>query len=236
MTGECREVLAEDGGVSTGIERISTALSEIPLQVLVICTANRCRSPMAACLLQRATAERGLGVAVASAGLLQSGRQADPKAVEVMDGLSIDLGSHRSRTVTPEMLGAADLVLTMERRHVTATAELAPDSWARTFTVTEFVRRADERGGRRPGEGCERWIARVHAGRRPTDLLRGPGDGDVRDPIGGSDREFRRCAQELSLLTEQLALLMSPRSAAEEAQVTAAPGRTRARRTFHRRR
>lgn len=222
--------------MSTQGDRSSRQLSEVPLEVLIVCTANRCRSPMAERLLQRTTAEQALAVAVTSAGLLQAERPADPRAVKIMTGLGLDLLSHRSRAVTPEMLRSADLVLTMERRHVRVTAERAPDTWARTFTVREFVRRSAERGGRRPDEAWERWVARVHAGRRPPDLLRGSGDSDVRDPIGGSDRAFRQCARELSSLMDQLARLVFPRSPGEVDGVGTTPGRPRDRRTFNRRR
>lgn len=55
------------------------------------------------------------------------GRMAHPLAQNEMEKRSIDLSGHRARSVTPELLAASDLILTME------TAQLA---WIQTKMPT----------------------------------------------------------------------------------------------------
>jgi protein-tyrosine-phosphatase len=43
------------------------------VQILTLCTANQCRSPMAEVLLQRALDQRGVLATVASAGSMRGG-------------------------------------------------------------------------------------------------------------------------------------------------------------------
>ena len=86
----------------------------IPARVLFVCSGNTCRSPLAAAIAARLFRERGLAVAVASAGLqAQEGRPADPRAVAVAARRGLDLGGHRSRPVLPEDDGPATLWVTM---------------------------------------------------------------------------------------------------------------------------
>jgi protein-tyrosine phosphatase len=83
-------------------------------RVLMVCTGNICRSPMAEALLSRRFAARGHGH-VESAGLAAlSGHPADPLAVQLLAERGIDLSAHRARQLTPELLASFDLVLVME--------------------------------------------------------------------------------------------------------------------------
>ena len=72
--------------------------------IVVLCTANVCRSPMAAALLARRLSEFGVTARVRSAGMLRDGDPPLPEVVSVMAGYGIDITAHRSRLV-----GAADL-------------------------------------------------------------------------------------------------------------------------------
>ena len=85
--------------------------------VLVVCSGNTCRSPMAAAYLQQALAEAGAaGVRVESAGLhAVPGVPAAAEAREAVarDGLS--LAAHRSRALDEATATGADLILAMTR-------------------------------------------------------------------------------------------------------------------------
>lgn len=85
--------------------------------VLVVCSGNTCRSPMAAAYLRQALAEAGApGVRVESAGLhAVPGLPAAAEAQEAVarDGLS--LAEHRSRPLDEAAVAAADLILAMTR-------------------------------------------------------------------------------------------------------------------------
>ena len=60
-------------------------------RVLVLCTANQCRSPLGAALLRRRAAERGLAIEVLSAGLGESGHPATEPTVAAAALAGIDL-------------------------------------------------------------------------------------------------------------------------------------------------
>src|ERR1044071_920605 len=82
------------------------------IDVLLVCTANQCRSPMAEALLRDLIATHGLQARVISAGLYPSGNPATPDAVKVMAERGLDLQAHRSRQIEPSLLQAADLIVT----------------------------------------------------------------------------------------------------------------------------
>ncbi len=81
--------------------------------LLVLCTANRVRSPFAEQLLR---AQLGGNVAVTSRGLLPGGQPCPPEAIEVAQRFGLSLESHMSRQVMPQDLLTASAVLVMEQR------------------------------------------------------------------------------------------------------------------------
>lgn len=86
--------------------------------ILFVCTANRYRSPLAAACFKRELDMRGTdgGWEVLSAGTWATdGLPPMPAAILEAEQLGLDIRSNRSRTVTIEMLRAADVVLVMER-------------------------------------------------------------------------------------------------------------------------
>ncbi len=114
------------------------ASSHPAYRVLFVCSGNTCRSPLAQAALAQALGPEASRVSVASAGT--NAREGDPAsdesiAVAARDGL--DLGAHRSRRVTREMLEEADLVLVMERTHAAAVERLGGDP-RRVFVLSEW--------------------------------------------------------------------------------------------------
>ncbi len=82
------------------------------MNILLLCTGNVCRSPMAEGLLRQSLPLHELF----SAGICaQEGAAADPLAVELMWQLGVDISAHRARQLSRWMMREADLVLTMER-------------------------------------------------------------------------------------------------------------------------
>jgi protein-tyrosine-phosphatase len=59
------------------------------------------------------------------------GLRATPAAVEAAAALGGDLRSHRSRPLTPELVHAADLIITMGRAHSAGVLAIAPSATGR---------------------------------------------------------------------------------------------------------
>jgi protein-tyrosine phosphatase len=88
--------------------------------ILVVCTGNICRSPMAEGLL-RGALPRNLRerVEVRSAGTYaMHGNAATPEAVTAAAHFGVDIASHRARLLNKEMILSADLILAMEHHHL----------------------------------------------------------------------------------------------------------------------
>ena len=169
---------------------------EPPFRLLAVCTANRCRSPLAGALFARALADRGVDALVLSAGFGENDRPVTPDTRTVAAARGLDLGAHRSRRFDAELAGA-DLVLAMERLHVRDLVVAEPALWPRCFTLKEAVRRGEAAGPRAADEPFPTWLARLHHGRRSQDLLRTSGDDEVTDPTGGTLVEHVDVADEL---------------------------------------
>ncbi len=175
--------------------------------ILLLCSANMCRSVMAQGLLSARLAGRPAPVSVTSAGLLAGGQQPPAEAVAVMAARGIDIAGHFSRRVTTADLAAADLVLGMAREHARHASVLLPECWPRTFTLSELLRRGRRAGPRVPGEPLGHWLDRVGRDRSRRDLLgTGPGD-DVPDPCGGPLAGYQATAGLLDRLTSDLIAL-----------------------------
>ncbi|MEU8071272.1 low molecular weight phosphatase family protein [Micromonospora sp. NPDC049151] len=170
-------------------------------EVLFVCHANMCRSPMAEFIARRMLT--GLPLAVTSAGTdAIDGAAMHPYAVEVTARDGADPAAFRTRRLRPEHLTGAALVLTATRRQRSACTALAPAVLARTFTLRQFARLAAEA---RPAEAEAMAGTPLRAAVSAAVRARGrlqpaaPDAEDLRDPIGGSPADFRRCAEQIEL-------------------------------------
>lgn len=186
------------------------------IEILVVCTGNICRSPMAVGLLRQDLADRGLDVDVRSAGLLTEGRPASAHAIDVLGARGIDLRSHTSRRIVREDVAGADLILAMARRHLREAVVLHPPTFLRTYTLKELVRRGTEVGGRMAGERLDEWLQRVHEGRSARDHMGDDLIDDIEDPIGESLEMYERTAAELEVLVAETVNLIWGPDLAEE--------------------
>ena len=110
-------------------------------QVLFICTANICRSPMAMGLLRQRLRQDGLEdqVQVASAGVYGlDGSPASQPGVEVLAERGIDIAGHRAHTVTEREIADADLVLVMEEGHRRTLFYNYPHLLGKIFLLSEM--------------------------------------------------------------------------------------------------
>lgn len=118
-----------------------------PRTVLLVCTGNLCRSPMAAALLRRMLSDLGLEdrVRVASAGVAAAdGRPAAALAVEVAGESGLDLTVHLSRALDAEAMRRADLVITMESIQRESLLRGFPDRAGRIHLLGSLAGEADD--------------------------------------------------------------------------------------------
>ncbi|WP_267899811.1 arsenate reductase/protein-tyrosine-phosphatase family protein [Amnibacterium setariae] len=104
----------------------------------MVCTANICRSPLAAMHLQETLTSGPLeGAAIASAGV--RGLTGAPMCDVARGGLddASHADAHRARELDGALIVAADLVITMEREQRGAVARLAPGQQGKVFTIRE---------------------------------------------------------------------------------------------------
>jgi protein-tyrosine phosphatase len=188
----------------------SIMTTEPALEILVVCTGNVCRSPMAEALLGHRLAERGAAATVRSAGLLASGQPVTEEVIELMRDRQLDVADHLSRMIEADMIATADLVLGMTREHVRETTLLVPGSFVRTFTLKELVRRGEQVGPRPAGMGLGEWLELAGEGRSPGLLLGQSDEDDITDPMGRRFKVYKQVATEIDDLTERLASLLFP--------------------------
>lgn len=113
--------------------------------LLLVCSGNTCRSPMAEGLARQMLAHQrriepddleAAGLRVLSAGVAAGGGEpANPHAVQAMQKQGIDLSGHRARELTPAMIHEADVIYTMTEAHRQAVVALAPSAADKTFTL-----------------------------------------------------------------------------------------------------
>lgn len=179
---------------------------------------------MAEALLARAV-ERSFDedCTVGSAGFGPSGAPAEREVIEVMAEIGLDLSHHRSRTVESSMLAEADLVLAMTRQHVMELVLLEESCWPKTFLLGEFVSLAESSSPEAPSSpiadsveipdarvaGFRRKVARLHLGRRRSDLLALPSNVEVGDPVGGPLRGYRSTRDRIATLCDATAAYLA---------------------------
>ena len=97
-------------------------------RVLLVCTANICRSPAAQLFL--ANALRSRNIQVDSAGTLAvAGNVADSMVREIMSKRGYpEILEHRSKELLPSHLRSYELILCMERAHLQRAIDLNPSA------------------------------------------------------------------------------------------------------------
>lgn len=105
--------------------------------ILVLCTGNICRSPIAEVLLRRAVGPAGVQVASAGTAALV-GAPADPIARALMAERGIDISAHVARQATGEMLSRAELILVSERAHLQWVVDRYPALRGRVCRLTRW--------------------------------------------------------------------------------------------------
>lgn len=178
------------------------------INVLFVCTAGRCRSPIAAALLAKRLERAGSELSVGSGGLKFTGEPTPEIGISLMSERGIDLTRHRSAPVTAESIASANLILGMTREHVREVVAISPAAWPKTFTVKDFARRAERTGPPGRHQRLTDWLETVGTDREPYDALgTNPGD-EVPDPYGQRPKVWNRVIEDLDDLVSAIASIL----------------------------
>ncbi|MDJ0338403.1 low molecular weight phosphatase family protein [Cryobacterium sp. PH31-O1] len=110
-------------------------------RILIVCTGNICRSPLAEQLLRENLQAAGIGVVVSSAGTHAMTESAmTPEAAALSSQYGASSTQHTARQLTEQLIADADLVLTATRDHRREVVTLLPKATRYTFTLNQFAR------------------------------------------------------------------------------------------------
>ncbi|WP_342563357.1 low molecular weight protein arginine phosphatase [Paenibacillus sp. FSL R7-0345] len=177
------------------------------LNILFVCTGNTCRSPMAEGLLRKLAKERGIELAVRSAGVSAiSGTSVSRHAAAILreEGINDPMSSTQ---LSAEAVNWADLVLTLTGGHKRHLLQYFPEAVSKTHTLKEYVYNEDSVNGdikELDSLYAEAELS-VALGREPksADLQRiieirqRIPSFDISDPFGGSREDYELAAAEI---------------------------------------
>lgn len=167
-------------------------------QVVVVCLANHCRSPLMEFLLRRQATLRNLPWSVSSAGLeAVPGIPAHPYSAEILAERGISTDGWVSRRLDSSVLAGADLVLTATDDQRDAVHDLDPRMVGLTFPLLQFAFMARTLSPTRLVSARELgpWLVAESYWRRKRIRSFPVRERDLEDPMGRSMSRFRQCAQ-----------------------------------------
>lgn len=200
--------LCSPGGILYADTDQGRGMTTDNFSVLVVCTANQCRSPMAEFLFRAALHERGLRWQVCSAGThAQPGLDMHPHARKLLERRGLEIGEWYTTTVDEYRLESANLVLTASREQRTLLAQVFPKQRSKIIPLLALARlRTNTNLLRLGAAGLSAALptGAHHAGTAIAELAETPMTpaDDLDDPIGRPYRYFKTCASALDRAIE----------------------------------
>ncbi|CZF77461.1 low molecular weight protein-tyrosine-phosphatase [Grimontia marina] len=109
-------------------------------RILVVCTGNICRSPIAEALLKKLLPElviESAGTAVTKSNLTDA--PAHPYSEQICTENHLDISNHNARQLSPELCDGFDLILVMSHEHIEEVALLSPGSRGKTMLIGQWI-------------------------------------------------------------------------------------------------
>lgn len=192
-----------------------TGAKSAPFSVLMVCTANLCRSPLGEHLMRAELAARGVDWTVSSAGThAREGQPMHSSAARLLAQRGIDASTFTTRRLNQQMIADADLILTASGEHRAAVTRLQPGALARTHTLLQFAYLAQAVSLPTPLPSTETGpLLREHVSEARGSVQPLPtNQRDLPDPIRQSFFRFRKCAAMIEEAIDQILSEVAPRS------------------------
>lgn len=163
--------------------------------ILLVCTANRARSPMAELMLAERFAADGTPIEVRSAGTrAHEGEQVTRQTLQVLESRGIEATGFRSRPLSAELVTWADVVLCAERAHRADVVRLLPRAHRKTFTMAQAARLLTVADAHRVDSAAT--LAETLAAARG--VVPQSDEDDIADPAGGTAADYERAADRIA--------------------------------------
>lgn len=108
-------------------------------RIMMVCTGNICRSPMAEVMLADSLSKHNIEANVISSGLgALTGHGADPIACELMEERGLDLSQHRAQQITSPLINEMELILVMEAGQQQAIEKMTPSVRGKVFGIGKW--------------------------------------------------------------------------------------------------
>jgi len=172
------------------------------MKILIVCTGNTCRSPMAEAMLKKSGRHEVRSAGVAA----ETGSVASRGAAVAMSKRGLDLSSHRAQAVSTDLVAWADLILTMTDRHREAVLERFPEAKGKIHTMKGFALSEADRGQQE--ERLHALYTEVDEKRRQFARTNSPNIAELQARRGELLLELQAVEEQLTELQGQLRALL----------------------------
>lgn len=138
-------------------------------KILLVCTGNTCRSPMAEGILKQMLKEKNIShIEVNSAGVgALPGSAPTAFAIDTVKLYNIDISQHQAQKINHGLLQEADLILVMAPEHFYYIQQLDPNLTSKIYLLKAFPQKEID------------------------------GKHNIKDPLGGDSEVYQKCFYEL---------------------------------------